>query len=234
MNKKIKIAIVVIVALAVAYSIYYLTDCSHAESTATDYLNGTDDVNVTKIDKGLYLDGYGNDTALIFYPGAKIEYISYLPMLCELSSKGIDCYRVEMPFNIALFGENEADKIIDTTNYSKYVLWGHSLGGVVASAYMAHSGKGDGLILLAGYPTENITKPTLSIYGSNDGNLNKKSYDEAKPLMSNMTEHVIDGGNHAQFGYYGKQSGDNEANITPENQQNQTVGTILEFISKLG
>ena len=234
MNKKIKIAIVVIVALAVAYSIYYLTDCSHAESTATDYLNGTDDVNVTKIDKGLYLDGYGNDTALIFYPGAKIEYISYLPMLCELSSKGIDCYLVEMPFNIALFGENEADKIINTTNYSKYVLWGHSLGGVVASAYMAHSGKGDGLILLAGYPTENITKPTLSIYGSNDGNLNKKSYDEAKPLMSNMTEHVIDGGNHAQFGYYGKQSGDNEANITPENQQNQTVGTILEFISKLG
>ena len=81
MNKKIKITIVVIVALAVAYSIYYLTDCSHAESTATDYLNGTDDVNVTKIDKGLYLDGYGNDTALIFYPGAKIEYISYLPML---------------------------------------------------------------------------------------------------------------------------------------------------------
>ena len=234
MNKKIKIAIVVIVALAVAYSIYYLTDCSHAESTATDYLNGTDDVNVTKIDKELYLDGYGNDTALIFYPGAKIEYISYLPMLCELSSKGIDCYLVEMPFNIALFGENEADKIIDTTNYSKYVLCGHSLGGVVASSYMAHSQKGDGLILLAGYPTENITKPTLSIYGSNDGNLNKKSYDEAKPLMSNMTEHVIDGGNHAQFGYYGKQSGDNEANITPENQQNQTVGTILEFISKLG
>ena len=234
MNKKIKIAIVVIVALAVAYSIYYLTDCSHAESTATDYLNGTDDVNVTKIDKELYLDGYGNDTALIFYPGAKIEYISYLPMLCELSSKGIDCYLVEMPFNIALFGENEADKIINTTNYSKYVLCGHSLGGVVASSYMAHSGKGDGLILLAGYPTENITKPTLSIYGSNDGNLNKKSYDEAKPLMSNMTEHVIDGGNHAQFGYYGKQSGDNEANITPENQQNQTVGTILEFISKLG
>ena len=234
MNKKIKIAIVVIVALAVAYSIYYLTDCSHAESTATDYLNGTDDVNVTKIDKELYLDGYGNDTALIFYPGAKIEYISYLPMLCELSSKGIDCYLVEMPFNIALFGENEADKIINTTNYSKYVLCGHSLGGVVASSYMVHSGKGDGLILLAGYPTENITKPTLSIYGSNDGNLNKKSYDEAKPLMSNMTEHVIDGGNHAQFGYYGKQSGDNEANITPENQQNQTVGTILEFISKLG
>ena len=52
--------------------------------------------------------------------------------------------------------------------------------------------------------------------------------------MSNMTEYVIDGGNHAQFGYYGKQPGDNAAGITPENQQNQTVTKILEFISKLG
>ena len=88
-------------------------------------------------------------------------------------------------------------------------------------------------MLLAGYPTENITKPVLSIYGSNDGNLNRKSYDEAKPLMSNLTEVVIDGGNHAQFGYYGTQSEDNAADITPENQQNQTVTKILEFINRL-
>lgn len=234
MNKKVKIAVVVIAVLAVAYSAYYLTDYMHAEPTATSYLNGTDGINVTKVDNGLFINGPGNDTAVIFYPGAKVEYTSYLPMFCSLSSKGVDCYLVEMPFNIAFLGENEAGKIIDTTNYSRYILCGHSLGGVVASSYMAHSGKGDGLIMLAGYSTENITKPTLSIYGSNDGNLNRKSYDEAKPHMSNMTEYVIDGGNHAQFGYYGKQTGDNDANITPENQQNQTVAKIIEFISKLG
>lgn len=231
MNRKVKIAIVIIVAVIAAYSIYYLTSYSPAEQTATDCLNGTANVSVSKIDNELLVDGKGNDTALIFYPGAKIEYTAYLPMLCELSSMGVDCYLVEMPFNIALFGENEADDIIETTNYSNYILCGHSLGGVVASSYMAHSGKGDGLILLAGYPTENITKPVLSIYGSNDGDLNRKSYDEAKPLMSNLTEFVIDGGNHAQFGYYGKQSGDNAAGITPEDQQNQTVEKILDFIN---
>lgn len=231
MNRKVKIAIVIIVAVIAAYSIYYLTSYSPAEQTATDCLNGTANVSVSKIDNKLFVDGKGNDTALIFYPGAKIEYTAYLPMLCELSSMGVDCYLVEMPFNIALFGENEADDIIETTNYSNYILCGHSLGGVVASSYMAHSGKGDGLILLAGYPTENITKPVLSIYGSNDGDLNRKSYDEAKPLMSNLTEFVIDGGNHAQFGYYGKQSGDNAAGITPEDQQNQTVEKILDFIN---
>jgi hypothetical protein len=233
MNKKIKIAIVIIVALILAYSAYYLTDYNHAEETATKYLNGTDEVNVSKVNTGLFLDGYGNDTALIFYPGAKVEYSAYLPMLTDLASKGVDCYLVEMPFNIAFFGANKADEIIDTSNYSHYILAGHSLGGVVASSYMANTGKGDGLILLAGYPSENITKPVLSIYGSQDGNLNKKSYDEAKPLMSNLTEYAIDGGNHAQFAYYGKQTGDNEASITPENQQNQTVNEILKFVNNL-
>ena len=105
MNKKIKIILIIILALVLAYSVYYLTDYYHAEKTATDYLNGTDDVNVTKIDNGLFLDGYGNDTALIFYPGAKVEYTSYLPMFVDLASKGIDCYLVEMPFNLAFFGD---------------------------------------------------------------------------------------------------------------------------------
>ena len=60
-----------------------------------------------------------------------------------------------------------------------------------------------------------------------------KAYNESKPLMDNLTEFVIDGGNHEQFAYYGYQEGDGEAKITPENQQKQTVDKILEFISKL-
>ena len=233
MNRKIKIAIVIIVALILAYSIYYFMDYSHAQGEATKYMNGTEDVSVVKIDNGLFLNGYGNDTALIFYPGAKVEYSAYLPMLTNLASNGVDCYLVEMPLNFAFFGENEADKIIDTTNYSNYIMSGHSLGGVVASSYMNHTGKGDGLILLAGYPTEKITKPVLSIYGSEDGKLNKKAYNESKPLMSNLTEVVINGGNHAQFAYYGKQSGDSEASISAQKQQNQTVDEMLKFINRL-
>ena len=60
-----------------------------------------------------------------------------------------------------------------------------------------------------------------------------EAYNKSKPLMSNLTEYVIDGGNHEQFAYYGSQSGDGVANITPENQQNQTASKILEFINKL-
>ncbi|MBR2857741.1 alpha/beta hydrolase [bacterium] len=231
MRKKLKLIFFVIVLLILAYGVYYVNDYSHAESVVNNYLNGTDNVSVSKLSNGLFVDGYGNDTVLIFYPGAKVEYTSYLPMFVELANQGVDCYLVEMPFNIAFLGQNSADSIINTTNYSTYVIAGHSLGGVVASSYMNQSGRCDGLILFAAYPTEKIDKPVLSIYGSEDNVLDKNRYNDSKPLMSNITEYVIDGGNHAQFGYYGNQSGDGMANISAENQQNQTVYEILEFVN---
>ena len=233
MNKKLKIAIILIIVIIIGFVAYYFSEYNPAEEAATKYLNGTADVNVTKIDNGLFVDGYGNDTALIFYPGAKNEYTSYLPMFVDLASKGIDCYLVQMPLNFAIFGENEADSIIDSTNYTHYVLSGHSLGGLFAASYVTHTGKSDGVVIISGYPIEKIDKPVLSIYGSEDGILNMKAYNESKSLMSNLSEVVIDGGNHAQFAYYGDQPGDNPAKITPENQQSQAVDEILKFVNSL-
>ena len=232
LNKKVKIAIVIILLLILGYGIFYLTDYYHAEKTATDLLNGTGNVSVIKSSNGLFLNGSGNDTALIFYPGAKVEYTSYLPMFTQLASQGIDCYLVEMPFNIAFFAQNSADDIIDNSTYSHYFIAGHSLGGVVASSYVNSTDNVDGLILLASYPTEDLSKPVLSIYGSEDKSLNLEKYNQAKPFTNNnLTEIIIDGGNHAQFAYYGDQSGDGKAKISPQNQQNQTVIAILNFIN---
>ena len=51
--------------------------------------------------------------------------------------------------------------------------------------------------------------------------------------MNNLTEFVIEGGNHEQFAYYGAQEGDYLASITPRDQQGQTESVILEFINSL-
>lgn len=227
------IVLAILVIALISYGLYYVSDYSHADADAAAYLNGTENVSVNKVSNSLFLDGSGNDTALIFYPGAKVEYTSYLPLLIELANNGVDCYIVEMPFNLAFLDMNAADSIISSTNYSHYILAGHSLGGVVASSYVNHSSNVDGLILLAAYPTEKITKPTLSIYGSEDHVLDIKKYDESKPLISNLTEFVISGGNHAQFACYGNQSGDGMANITSQTQQNQTASKMLEFINSI-
>lgn len=232
MDRKIKIAIVIVIVLLLGYGIFYFTSAYHAEKTATDLLNGTGNVSVVKTSNGLLLDGSGNDTALIFYPGAKVEYTSYLPMFTQLASEGIDCYLVEMPFNFAFFGSDSADEIINNSTYNHHFIAGHSLGGVVAASYVNSTNNTDGVIFLASYPNEEISKPILSVYGSEDKVLNMEEYGQAKPLIKgNFTEFIIDGGNHAQFACYGNQSDDGKANITAQNQQNQTVHEILNFIN---
>lgn len=238
MNKKIKIALYIILALIiliVCLSVWYVNDYSHADASVNTYLNGTSNVSVEKVDNGLFLDGPGNDSALIFYPGAKIEYISYLPLFMELANDGVDCFIVEMPGNLAFLGADSADSIIggDKYSYDEWYISGHSLGGVAASSYaINHKDKISGLILLASYPVDDMgNMSVLSIYGSNDKTLNKETYDESKSLMdNNLTEYVINGGNHAQFGSYGNQSGDGIATISPENQRDQTEKAILDFI----
>ena len=231
MNKKIKIAIIIVFILIACFAIFYVNDYYHADKIAIDSLNANDNVSVVKTSNGLLLDGPGNDTALIFYPGAKIEYTAYAPMFNDLSEKGIDCYLVEMPFNLALLGQNSADEIIDSGNYSHYFISGHSLGGAMAASYVNSTNKTDGLILFASYSTCKIEKPVLSIYGSEDKVLNKEKYlDSINFIEDNLTEIEIKGANHAQFAYYGNQSGDGVANISASSQQKQSASAIIEFI----
>ena len=233
MKKKILIVMSIILIALFAYGIYYVNDYAHADSVAKEYLNVNGSVKVSESSNGLFIDGKGNDTALIFYPGAKIEYISYLPLLCQLANDGVDCYLVEMPFNLAFLDPDSANEIIDTTNYSHYFLAGHSLGGVSAASYVNSSDKCDGLILLASYPTQEIYKPALSVYGSEDKILNMEKYNEAKPLLKNLTEIIVPGGNHAQFGNYGNQTGAGIANISSKAQQKQCDLKIIEFINNI-
>ena len=234
MNKKIKIAVIIVLLLIVGFAIFYINDYYHAEKIAADSLNASGNVSVVKTSNGLLLDGPGNDTALIFYPGAKVEYTAYSPLFMNLSEEGIDCYLVEMPFNLAFLGQNSADEIIDEGNYSHYFISGHSLGGAMAASYVNSTNKTDGLILFASYSTSEIEKPVLSIYGSEDKVLNMEKYDESINFIDdNLTEVEIDGANHAQFAYYGNQSGDGIAKISAQSQQEQSENAIIEFIESI-
>ena len=68
----------------------------------------------------------------------------------------------------------------------------------------------------------------LSIYGSQDGVLNREKYEkEKKNLPSDVTEYVIEGGNHAGYGNYGKQKGDGEAEIPKKEQQQEVIDQVI-------
>lgn len=51
---------------------------------------------------------YPTDTAIIFYPGAKVE--AYLPLLNQVRQLGVTCILVHMPFQMAIFDANAAEE----------------------------------------------------------------------------------------------------------------------------
>ena len=234
--KLIAVALLLVLAVFVIGFFVYVSDYYKASSEVEAYFSSSN-VNIKEIDSGLLLDGEGSDTALIFYPGAKVEYTAYIPMLYSLAENGVDVFLVDMPFNIAFFGIDKADDIIGEYNYNSWYIAGHSLGGAVAEMYAADHQSDDtldGLVLLAAYPTEDISSSSLkvlTIYGSNDSVLSLDKVVDGRALLpDDATELVIEGGNHAQFGNYGEQEGDSAATVSRQEQQEQTVSAILEMI----
>ncbi len=170
-----------------------------------------------------------NDTALIFYPGAKVEHLAYLPILDKIvKSTGITCILVRMPFNMAIFHANAATKVMDQfPEIKNWYIGGHSMGGAMASYYASRNQERiQGLILLGAYIYgEYPAEDALTVYGTFNTSVAEKI---------NYTENivVIEGGNHAQFGNYGKQKRDPDATISSEEQQDIAVEAIKEFIAK--
>ncbi|MGF9825576.1 alpha/beta hydrolase, partial [Brevibacillus agri] len=73
--------------------------------------------------------------------------------------------------------------------------------------------------------------PVLSLLGSRDGVIDRKKYEENKQFLPKRTVYMsIEGGNHAQFGSYGAQEGDQPAAITPQEQWQQTVAAIKDWL----
>ena len=107
----------------------------------------------------------------------------------------------------------------------------------MAAGYAAvHYEDYDGLILLAAYSTKDLSQTTLrvlSVYGSEDGVMNRESYEKnGSNLPADTTEVLLDGGCHAQFGSYGPQDGDGIPTISGEEQVRQTAEAIAAFIGQ--
>lgn len=228
--KKILLIIPIIILVIVGI---YLNTYYKADKSVYDLIKNSN-VDIKENKDGYLFDGEGEDNFIVFYPGAKVEAIAYTPLLIELASNDIDCYLVKMPFNIAILNSNAADKIIKNYKYKNYYMMGHSLGGAMASVYTSNNeDKINGLILLAAYSTEKIKKVnTLSIYGDKDNVLNKENYNKNKNNINNITEYIIEGANHSGYAYYGEQKGDNKANISKEEQINETSNIIIDFVKE--
>lgn len=246
-NKKIKldkkyyfiIGIISFILLLVILFFIYVGDYYHASLDDISVFEDEDSMKreVLSDDTIVYSITSEMTTGIIFYPGGKVEYLAYEPLVQECARYGFLCAVVKMPFNLAVFDVNAADSVIsEYPDIENWYIAGHSLGGAMAANYVSKSPSDfSGLILLGAYSTKDLSDTSLnviSIYGSEDKVLNMKKYNKYKSNLPNsFKEEVISGGCHSYFGVYGKQSGDGRCTISNDEQIIKTMDIISNYIN---
>ena len=217
-------SIFLVLALIVGGCWIYVSDYYEADDAAIEAFLPHGQTGREDKDGNLVFAPDGATKGLIFYPGGKVEYTAYIPLMQACAQQGILCVLIEMPFNLAVLNVDAAAGIPEKyPQIENWYIGGHSLGGSMAAAYVAdHEGQFDGLILLGAYSTADLSDTdfeVLSIYGSEDKVMNRGKYNKNKSnLPQSYTELIIQGGCHAYFGMYGPQDGDGTPTISNEEQ----------------
>lgn len=181
-------------------------------------------------------------TGLIFYPGGRVDPRAYAPAAQAIAQAGYLVVIVPMPLNLAVFAPARASEVIAAhPTITHWAIGGHSLGGAMAANFVAKNPEAvEGLVLWASYPAEGdslaqrTTLVVTSIYGTVDGLATPDKIAASHALLPSESTFVpIEGGNHAQFGWYGPQARDNPATISRAEQQDQTIAASVVTLDQL-
>jgi pimeloyl-ACP methyl ester carboxylesterase len=181
------------------------------------------------------------DTGLILYPGGRVDARAYAPTARAIAARGYLVAVVPMPLNLAILDADAAAGVIEAhPEIERWAVGGHSLGGAMAARFARDNDDlVDGLALWAAYPAQGDDLSArelavLSVYGTRDGVASPAEIDASRARLPDGTRWVaVEGGNHAQFGWYGDQGGDNPAAVSREIQQAQVVSATLDLLSSL-
>lgn len=178
---------------------------------------------------------------LVFYPGARVDARAYAPVARAIAAEGYLVVVTPMPLRLAVLNLNAAQAVFAA--YPEIEAWavgGHSLGGAMAARFALEQPEAaQGLALWAAYPPQGDdlsgrALSVVSVYGTLDGLATPADVLGAEPQLPASTVWVpIAGGNHAQFGRYGPQAGDNPASISPEAQQAQVAAATVELLGRI-
>lgn len=238
----LRLAAVPVIVLALLWGalFVYTLDYSRPTEAAVAALIDTAEVDVEQDSNMLLFTprDVKADIGFAFYPGGKVDFRAYAPLMAELAERGIACVLLKVPFQLAVFDINAADRAFHALpDITRWYVGGHSLGGAMASSFASsNADKLEGVVFLAAYPAGDIKNSglrVLSLYGSNDGVLNIDNYESGKSQApADAAYLVITGGNHAGFGSYGVQKGDNPASITAQEQVARAADAILLFMEE--
>ncbi|HEX2222616.1 MAG TPA: alpha/beta hydrolase [Thermoanaerobaculia bacterium] len=191
--------------------------------------------------------GPSKRVGLIFYPGALVEPDAYAPLAHEVAEAGYPVFLVKLPYRLAPRAAHEAEVVRRTDDVlashpevRSWVLGGHSRGGALAARIApTRQERLTGLLLIGtSHPREHdlsgLPLDVTKIFASEDGLASEAEVKEFARLLPPSTHFVrVEGGNHAQFGWYGRQLGDSSAKIPRDEQHRQTVAAVLEALRRV-
>lgn len=188
--------------------------------------------------------GAASGTGVLFQPGARVEARAYAAVLRPLAESGHPVAIVKQPLGIAFTATGAfEDARDDQPQVKRWVVGGHSLGGVVAAidadAHDADArGPIVGLVLYASYPASDLSPldvAVLSVSGSRDGLATPAAAEASRTdLPPGTTYRRVQGGVHAFFGDYGPQAGDGTPATSHDAARTEISRASVAFVEALG
>lgn len=210
---------------------------------------GDETVAVARADGEIRFSPVGDSAGvgLVFYPGALADPDAYAPLARGIAAAGYEVVVLELPFRLAPFDRHRrrlAERTLAVTGApsgpSTWIIGGHSKGGKLAAEFAGdHPESVDGLLLIGtSHPRErdlsDLEMHVTKIFASEDG---LASVAEVRRFAVNLPENtrfvLVDGGNHAGFGFYGRQIGDGTARISRSEQLDRTVDATLDLLRSM-
>lgn len=180
-------------------------------------------------------------TGLVFVPGARVDPRAYAAVLRPLAQAGYLVAVLKEPFGVALLDGRNPRKVMEAhPEVARWVVGGHSLGGVSAAAFAdGHPRVGSaavaGLVLWASYPAGRLERTDLqvvSVSGEQDGLTTPEDVEHAREQLPAGTRYVVvPGAVHSTFGDYGEQDGDGTPTGDRAEAQAAITGATRELLA---
>jgi len=239
--KRFVLVVLMVVALLLAGFVIWASIAMPPGTLALDALQATDTVIVSETSDYLSFQPAKTESSigLIFYPGARVDYRAYAPVMRKVAEQGYLVVLVPVRLNMALFDIEAGSSVPQAFPQIKtWAVGGHSLGGVAASMFARDHAWVSGLVLWAASPVDESPRANalqvLTISASLDRLFPPENVEAANRFYPEDSRFVvIEGGNHAQFGDYGSQPGDLPATISPEEQWTQIARETADFLQSL-
>jgi hypothetical protein len=176
---------------------------------------------------------------LLFYPGARVAPSAYVAKLSAVAmGANVQVAIGRPPLNLAVFSIDQADAMrAALPGVTEWYVGGHSLGGATACLYASkHRDSLEGVVLFGTYCGTDISGSSLrvlTIAGERDGLFSLVKISAARSeLPAGARLEQVSGMNHAQFGNYGAQAGDNAPTIDDTVARRALVRAVTAFFSE--